>query len=224
MAGGPRRGKTAVVVLGSVLAGCRPAPTVCASEGGCVAPSSSAAPSPLSQTRRLLYDPVAVGYVRRHAGPEGTPALATLGSGDGALLLLRFSIDLPPEPHIVAAFVLLERATNVDDEPRAIDLRAARVTQAWDSRWVSWALQPRLDELGEPLTRVEPAAGSLVRVEVRKLVRRWLRRGRDEFGIAVEADAPRRAGMTFALAPGPGSSEGDGPAAYQGPRLELYVK
>ena len=62
------------------------------------------APSPLSQTRRLLYDPVDVGYVRRHAGPEGTPALATLGSGDGALVLLRFSIDLPPEPHIVAAF------------------------------------------------------------------------------------------------------------------------
>lgn len=189
-----------------------------------MAPSSSVAPSPLAQTRRLLYEPVDVGWVHRHAGSEGTPALATLGSGDGALLLLRFSIDLPPEPHIVAAFVLLERATNVDSQPGAIALRAARVTQPWDSRWVSWALQPRLDELGEPLTRVEPAAGSLVRVEVRDLVRRWLRRGRDEFGIAVEADGPPRAGMTFALVPGPGSSTDDGAVAYQGPRLELYVK
>ncbi len=189
-----------------------------------MAPSSSATPSPLSQTRRLLYEPVDVAFVRRHAGPEGTPALVTLGTGDGALVLLRFSIDLPPEPHIVEAFVLLERATNVDAEPVPIALHAARVAEAWDGRWVSWALQPRLDESGGALTRVEPAGGRLVRIDVRDLVQRWRKRGRDEFGIAVESDAPHNAGMTFALAAGPASSDGEGPVAYQGPRLELYVK
>ena len=235
MAGGPRRGKlrcrrcrgtgvVVIVALAVALGGCRPPPTVCASEGGCLAPSSSAAPSPLAQTRRLLYEPVDVAFVRRHAGPEGTPALVTLGSGDGALLLLRFSLDLPPEPQIVEAFVLLERAMNVDAEPVPIALHAARVVEAWDGRWVTWAHQPRLDELGGPITRVEPAGGSLVRVDVRDLVQRWRKRGRDEFGIAVESAAPRRAGVTFALAPGPASSEGEGSVAYQGPRLELYVK
>lgn len=189
-----------------------------------MAPSGSSSPSPLTQTRRLLYDPVDAAFVRRHAGPEGTPALVTLGSGDGALVLLRFSIDLPPESQIVEAFVLLERAMNVDAEPVPIALRTARVAEAWDGRWVSWAHQPRLDESGGPITRVEPAGGSFVRVDVRNLVQRWRKRGRDEFGIAVESDAPGRAGVTFALAAGPASSEGEGPVAYQGPRLELYVK
>lgn len=213
------------LALATSLWGCPPAPRVCASEGGCLAPASSSVPSPLSQTSRLLFEPVDVGYVRRHGGPEGTPALATLASGDGALLLLRFAIDLshlPPEPHVVEAFVLLERSMAVDAQPGAITLRAARIAQSWDSRSVSWLHQPNLDPSSGPWTRVQPASGPIVRVDVGDIVRRWLKRGRGEFGLAVEAEGPSGAGMTFALVAG--SPQGESAVAVQGPRLELYVK
>lgn len=163
--------------------------------------------------------------MRRYHGPEGTPVLATLGSGDGALLLLKFAVDLshlPPEPRIVAAFVLLERSTAVDAQPGAILLRGSRVAEPWDSRSVSWGLQPHVDPSTGPRTRVLPSSGTLVRVEVSELVRQWLKRSRDEFGVAVEADGPSGAGMTFALVPGPPEAENE--VALQGPRLELYVK
>lgn len=198
-----------LVALAALAPGCRPAPTICALGAHCVASASSA--TPLSQTRRLLYEPVDVAYVRRASDAERTPSLATLGSGDGALLLLRFSIDLPPDPRIVDAFVLLERAADVDADPGEVILRAARVTQPWDSRSVSWALRPRVESVDGSRTGVRPGAKSLVRVGVLELARRWLRRGRDEFGIAVEADGQGSAGVTFAL-------------ADRGPRLELYVK
>ena len=63
-----------------------------------------------------------------------------------------------------------------------------------------------------------------VRVDVRDLARRWLRRGPDEFGVAIEAEGPGRAGVTVALVPTSGAAERDGRTAYAGPRLELYVK
>jgi hypothetical protein len=180
-------------------------------------------PQPLSPDERHRAAPAGRRTTRRR--PRGTPALATLASGDGALLLLRFAIDLsklPPEPRIVAAFVLLERSMAVDAQPEAITLRAARVAQSWDSRSVSWLRQPNIDPSTGPWTRVQPSSGSLVRVDVGDIVRRWLKRGRDEFGLAVEAEGPSGAGMTFALVAGP--PEGAGALAAQGPRLELYVK
>jgi len=233
MVGVPRRGKrrgrvrrgpafAGLVALAALAPGCRPASTICPLDAHCAAPASSA--TPLSQTRRLLYEPVDVAYVRRHGDGDGTPALATLGSGDGALLLLRFSIDLPPEPGIVEAFVLLERAADVDADPGDVILRAARVTQPWDSRSVSWALRPRVELVDGPPTAVRSGTQSLVRLGVLDLARRWLRRGRDEFGIAVQADGPGSAGVTFALAAGGGSVQSDGDVAERGPRLELYVK
>jgi len=154
---------------------------------------------------------------------QGTPALATLG-GEGALLLLRFAVDLPPDRQIVAAFILLERAMAVDGEPDALTLHAARVTEPWDSRSVTWALQPRLEESREVRTRVDPGSGALVRVEVRGIARGWLRRSPDEFGIAVESEGSHRSAMTFALVAGATSPRDEGARAVQGPRLELYVK
>jgi hypothetical protein len=190
-----------------------------------VAGSSSGAQSPLAQTRRLLFEPVDAAYVRRHASFAGTPAFATLGSRDDGRLLLRFAIELPPESHVVEAFVILERATAVDAEPVPITLRAGRVTESWDGRSVDWAHPPHVEDLAEPLTRWAPGAGPLVRINVRDLVRRWLRRGRDEFGIAVSADGPSDAAVTFVLLPSSGPADGESPmAASLGPRLELYVK
>jgi len=234
MPGTPRRGRRSRRVLrGAFLAasaaaltalawGCVARP-VCASEGGCVA-SSSESPAPLAQTRRLLYEPVDLAYVRRGSGALGTPVLATLGASDGSLLLLRFSIDLPPEPRIVEAFILLDQAMTVDADPTPIALHASRITQPWDGRSVSFATRPHLEDFHGPATLVRPGAGAQVRVGVRDLVRRWHRRDRDELGVALLVEGSSPGGVAVALVPTSGPADPGGRAAYAGPRLELYVK
>ena len=197
-----------LLVLANVACARAEPSALCMGEADCVA-RARAVPA---TSRRLLYDPVDVAYVSRRSGNAGTPAFATLGADDGAAVLLRFSIELPPEARILEAFILLDRATRVDAVPGVVTLRAGRITQAWDSRSVSFAQQPRVEETGGLPTRVPFGGGSQVRLDVSALVRRWLRRGRDEFGIEVEADGPGQPGMTLDL------------AASSGPHLELYVK
>jgi hypothetical protein len=211
------------VALVVSLFACAPPPRMCTSGGDCGALSScvagrcvahGATPA-ISTARRLLFDPVEVGYVSRTRG-AGTPPIAPLGKGDGAYALLRFSVPLAPEAVVLEAYVLLERASDVDCDPSPIDLHAARVTVPWDERSLSWATQPRLEEIGSPVTRVLPAAGSRVRLDVRDLVLRWRRRARDELGLAVVAEGHTPRGMAFALEPSGHDAAG--------PRLELYVK
>src|SRR5580704_13522076 len=166
----------------AVLLGCSPPPRMCISGGDCGPPSScvagrcvarGAVPA-ISTARRLLYGPVDVGYVSRGAS-AGAPAIATLGRGDGAFVLLRFSVPLPVEADVLEAYVLIERVSDVDSDPEPIALHAARVTGAWDDRSLSWAQQPRVEEAGAPVTRVLPAAGRRVRLDVRDIVARWRR-------------------------------------------------
>jgi hypothetical protein len=194
----------------------------------------------------MLYDPVAVGYVRRGGGESTLPAMVALGRGDGALALLRFSLSLPPEAGVVEAYLLLDRVTDVDSDPEPIALHAAPVLDPWDARSLSWAVQPRVEEMGAPVTRVFPASGAIVRLDVRAIVERWRRRGGMDFGLAVVSDAAGRAapaagpdasaamsgarqerqGMAFALAAVAGRGRGEG-ARDEGPlapRLELYLR
>jgi hypothetical protein len=179
----------------------------------------------------MLYDPVEIGYVRRERQPE-LPAIAALGRSDSAIAFLRFSIALPPEAGVVEAYLLLDRVTDVDSDPEPIALHVAGVIDAWDARSLSWAVQPRVEEIGSPVTRVHPASGALVRLDARALVERWRRRRSTDFGLAVVSDAPGPSGtdsptgMAFALAPIPPGA-GDAPAreaAPRGPRLELYIR
>jgi hypothetical protein len=185
----------------------------------------------ISTARRMLYDPVEIGYVRRERQPE-LPSIAALGRSDGAIAFLRFSIALPPEAGVVEAYLLLDRVTDVDSDPEPIALHLAGVIDAWDARSLSWAVQPRVEEIGSPVTRVHPASGALVRLDARALVERWRRRRSTDFGLAVVSDAPGASGtgsptgMAFALAPIPPGA-GDAPAreaAPRGPRLELYIR
>ncbi len=180
--------------------------------GRCVAKGATPA---ISTARRLLFDPVEVGYVSPR-GESGTPAIVPLGKGDGALAVLRFSVSLPAEATVLEAYLLLERVSGVDCDPSLITLHVARVTAPWEDRSLSWASQPRIEEVGSPVTRVLPAAGRAVRLDVRDLVARWRRRSRDELGLAIVADGHSPTGMAFALAPSAREAAG--------PRLELYVK
>ena len=183
--------------------------------GRCVAHGAVAA---IDTARRLLFSPVDMAYLRRDGEPgqTGTASLGGVHEG-GAMVLLRFSASLPPEANVLEAYVVLERATEIDADPIPISLRAERIAEPWDGRSISWARQPRVDEIGAPVTRVSPAAGPLVRLEVRGLVQRWRRRRDDDFGIAVVAEGQSATGVAFALGP---SSAGE----RVGPRLELYVK
>jgi hypothetical protein len=184
--------------------------------GRCVARGAVVA---IATARRLLYAPVDVAYLAP-GDPQTLPAIASLGRDDGALVLLRYAIALPPEVNVIEAYVVLERAVNVAVDPTPVMLHAARVRDPWASESSSWARQPRIEEMGSPVTRVVPPAGPLVRIDVRSLVQRWRRRENDEFGIAVVAEGKSVSGMAFALAPAPGT---DIPVE-RGPTLELYVK
>ncbi|HTB76309.1 MAG TPA: DNRLRE domain-containing protein [Polyangiaceae bacterium] len=212
--------------------------------GRCVAHGAAVA---ISTARRVLYDPVAVGYVRR-GGEASLPAMVALGRGDGAIAFLRFSVSLPPEAGVVEAYLLLDRVAAVDPDPQPIALHAARIVEPWDPQSLSWAVQPRVEEVGAPVTRVLPASGAIVRLDVRELVERWRRRRGTDFGLAVVSealgrartaegadasaasaaapdarpDAPQeRQGMAFALAAGAGGGErgreGRGPGEGEGP-------
>lgn len=184
-----------------------------------------------SAVRRVVAEPVDVAYLSPGAPePAGrVPPLVVLGRGDGARLLLRFSVPIAPEEEVVEAYLLLSRSDVVDADPAPITLHVRRIAEAWDSRTVRWALQPRLMETGAPATVVTPAGRGVLRLDVRGLVSRWSRRENDEHGLAVVEDAPSATGLAIAAVDVPAGGELAGrplppPPALAGPRLELYLR
>ena len=242
------------------LPACVLAPRMCAAEsdcrgkascvaGRCVAHGATAV---IDSARRILFSPVDIAYVRPSRDDRDAD-VATLGSArdEGSLLLMRFAASLPPEAHVLEAYIVLERMTDVDTDPVPIALRAERVVDPWDGRTISWARQPRFEEVGAPVTRVYPQSGSLVRLEVRGLVQHWRRRAGRDFGIAVVAEGQSTTGIAFAISPAAMGSSEPAPASVaptfpssgmvdlhglssasvarprdhsSGPRLELYVE
>jgi hypothetical protein len=210
-------------------AACTPPLRMCTAAGDCGGASSCVAgrcvahgsvPA-ISTARRMLYDPVQVGFTRRGADARspGVPAVAALGGGDGALALARFSVRLPPEATVLEAYVLVGQVLDVDSDPGPIAVHAARVVEPWDERSLSWAVQPRIEEVGSPITQVYAGGRALIRLDVRAIVERWRRRSADDLGIAILAEAIR--GRADA---GPASRTGVAVALAPGPKLELYVR
>lgn len=223
-----------------LAAACVPPPRMCVAEaecgsqsacvaGRCVARGATAA---IDSARRLLFSPLDVGWTHRGGG-DGSPAVATLGRGDGGVLFLRFSLPLPREATVLEAYLLLDRIPDATTDPSPIALHTARVVGAWDSRSLTWGSQPPMEEVGAPVTRIVGTAGATVRLEVRELLQRWRKGERDDFGIAVVADGRSATGITFALAPydvpadrrDPVLASTAGPhTQLDGPRLEAYVR
>jgi hypothetical protein len=218
----------------------------CIKESACVAgrcqPDRPNVKPAIDAARRLVVHPVDVAYLRRGDSANGgaLPPLFSLGK-DSAVLMMRFSVALSPTANVVEAYVVLRRTDAVDDDPAPISLHATRIVQAWESRSISWALQPRIVETRTPATVVEPGGPTLVRLDVRDLVRQWPRHDEVDQGIAIVSDSDTRTGTTFAfraLGAGQASSSdygsgarGEGqrlsspqPAPELGPYLELYVR
>ncbi len=197
-----------MLALGAVLvsASCVPPPRMCTSEGDCGAQAScvagrcmahGATPA-IATARRLLVAPEDVGWVRRGDATGG--AVATLGRGDGATVFLRFSVPLPAETSLVEGYLLLQRAPQVDSDPGTLTLHASLVEGPWDRGTLSWGRQPRVVELGAPVTTVATAGGgTFIRLDVRAIVERWRRRDRTEGGIAVVSEGQTPSGMPIAL-------------------------
>ncbi|WP_394851238.1 DNRLRE domain-containing protein [Pendulispora rubella] len=235
-----------LVLLLALLPGCVARPRMCVASSECGARQScvvgrcqDSAGVPLIQkkeVRRLVLDPVAIGYVERGRGATdgALPPIFTLGrsAGGDSRLYLRFAV--PPavakDTAILEAYVLLDRSLAVQPDPTPLVLHAARVVSPWDPRSISWQFQPRFEDAssgGSPATRVVPAARRVVRVDVRDIVQRWRSRdGRDQ-GIVIMADNSTEVGMAFALASAgsaAGSAAGNPDAdPASAPRLELYL-
>lgn len=222
------------LVLAWAGAGCAARPRMCtassecATKLACVAgrcqPQGAAVKPAVDAARRLVVRPADVACVRRGATASGggLPAVVSLGR-DSAMLLLRFRVPLAPTVNVVEAYVVLRRSEAVDDDPEPISLHAARVAEPWDSRSIAWGRQPRVVDGRSPTTLVEPGGPSLVRIDVRDLVRRWPRRDPADQGLAILAADETPTGATFALrAAGvdPGPSSTVDPEPY----LELYVR
>jgi len=215
---------------GLASSACTPPPQMCMAEAECGPQSSCVAGRcvvhgaiPLiASSRRVVYAPVDEATIHRGGhGPGPSARIVSLGRDDDALVLLRFQVPIPPEADVIEAYLILQRAVGIDADPAIIALHAARIVGPWDGRTVSWAVQPRLEDFGAPVTRVRPVSGPVVRLDVHDLVRRWRRGGRDEFGVAVVAEGRSPTGIAFAMAP----TSGD-PASppFIGPALELYMK
>jgi hypothetical protein len=198
------------------------APSDCGGSSSCVAGrciATGAVPA-ISTARRVVYEPVDVGYVRR-GGPalQGTPAgaVATFGLPGEPRMFMRFEVALRPDEALVEAFLAIERAPDVAADPATITLHAAPVVERWDGRLVSWGSQPRIEELGLPRTPVSAAGGARVRLDVRALLERWRRQRTSSDGgvsLAVLSDGESASGVTFAMTPG----------RSRGPELELYLR
>jgi len=199
---------TSIVAVSLGSASCVRPPQMCTADADCRTLSCvagrcigrGATPS-IANAHRILYPAVDIAYLRRGDTADEDVAIATLGSNDSALLLLRFAVQLPPETAVLEAYLLLERATEVDDDPTPLALHAARIVEPWDSGSVSWGRQPRFEDSGAPVTRVHAGSGPLVRMDVRTIVQRWRRRAAAEFGLAVVADGRSETGISIALAP-----------------------
>lgn len=214
--------RSAVVFLPTLLAAaCVPPSRTCALEadcdtraacvaGRCVTKGATAA---IDSARRLLFVPVAMAWrARQGKDKEFDPTIVTLGrtSDGGAIAFVRFEAELPVETKVLEAYILLERASDIDVDPEPITLYPERILDPWDSSSLSWGRAPHTQDIGAARTRVSATSGPLVRLEIRDLVKRWRRRGSREFGVAIVADGDSATGIAFLWAPG-------------GPKLELYV-
>lgn len=221
-----------------VMLGCAPRPRMCTASSECATqtacvggrcqPDKPNVKPAIDAARRLVVRPTEVAYLRRGDGPTGgaLPPLFALGR-DSAVLMLRFSVPLPTTANLVEAYVVLRRSDAVDDDPAPISLHATRIIDGWEPRSISWALQPRVLDVRTPATVVEPGGPSLVRLDVRDLVRQWPKHDPRDQGIAIVADNETRTGTTFAFravgAVGTADSRSSSAADVE-PYLELYLR
>lgn len=193
--------------------------------GRCVAKEGVAE---ATYSERLVLDPVAVAYVRRHGEPARSGVRAVVigrESDGGARLLLRFRTRLPPDVSIVEAHLLVDRVHMAGRATAPLLLRTARITEPWDPERVAWVTAPGQDDRGIAAAYVGVGAQRTTRLPVQSIVSRWRGHFGDDHGIALFADGATERGVAVALAPTADEAPlAGGEETALGPRLELYVR
>lgn len=181
-----------------------------------------------TSVRRVVARPTDIAYVRAGDAPSAVPPVVVLGRDD-ARLLLRFQQPIAEEETVVEAYLLLDRVDAMDVDPSPVSLHVERIVDPWDARSITWAHQPRIEDLRSPATIVTGSGRPLVRLDVKALVSRWKRHDPTDQGLAVVVGTRNATGMAFASAPlhAPEPDPGEPMRAVwtpNGPRLELYLQ
>lgn len=206
----------------------------CGGRGACIAGRCQLEKATLKpaidSARRLVVHPVDIGFTSSVTKAEAAlPTLLPLGR-DSTKLLLRFALTLPAGSNVIEAYVVLRRASAVDDDPRTATFRALRIAEPWTGGAVPWGRAPRLVDARLPVTTVEPGTTPLVRVDVKDAVRGWARRDPSEHGLAIVAEGGGATGTAIALTGSALEAEGGSrltlatSAADPEPYLEIYVR
>jgi hypothetical protein len=220
-------------IVASILASCAPRARMCIATSECPAESACVAgrcqldkPSvrpALENASRWIVRPSDVAFVSNdHTSDGSLPPAFVLNAHGSSVLLLRFAVSLPKNATVVEAYIVLHRAEAIDIDPEPILLHTARIVEPWVGRSVSWGRLPRIEDTRAPEARLEPSGPSLVRLDVRDLVRGWERRDPADQGIAVVADNASRTGAAFAFRSS--GIDSAGVSKDVEPHLELYIR
>ena len=179
-----------------------------------------------TNVRRVVVHPTDVAWLESGADPRVLPPAVAIGKTEGKLLL-HFEAPMTADDEVVEAYLLLDRIDVMDTDPTSILLHAERVVEPWSARTISWARQPRVEDVRSPSTVVSVGARPLVRLDVSDLVRHWKLRDPADQGLAVVAGGTNRTGVPFAMVDSTASADPSDPTKPvwipSGPRLELYL-
>lgn len=228
---GPRHAIHAVIAASIVasLASCaarledgRPCaePGTCESGRTCVAGRcrpSETAPSP-PDSLRVVLKPAGLAVIASSDSGGGGPDLPetiALGrdSSGTVVMLFRFVPTWHEDAEVMSAFIVLDPIEGGPPATRPTTFEMARIVDAWRPEAASWGRQPRL-AVPKTAGSVLPHGALPVRIDVTPLVRDWVKRKPDDFGIALLAHGDDVYGTAFST----GVSRG------AGPRLEVYVR
>ncbi|CAN5596654.1 hypothetical protein BH09MYX1_BH09MYX1_19490 [soil metagenome] len=181
-----------------------------------------------ANSRRLVAHPTDIAYLRSGGDPASVPPAIVLGKDD-ARLLLKFEVAIGPEDDVVEAYLLLDRLDVMDTDPSPISLHVERIIDRWDTRSITWARQPRMEDDRGPATLLSVGARPLVRLDVTAFVKRWKRRDPSDQGLAVVAGSTNATGIAFAAVDSAGSETDTSDPSKplwipSAPRLELYLQ
>lgn len=221
-----------VAAVASLAPACAPRERMCAVDdpckeglscvsGRCVSPKAAVrlfevddAGSPL--VKRRVLRPTDLAWLASDDLHGAVPDVVGLGGASKGVLLMRFG-DVVVPPDLVEAYVLLRRAPGTDPPAQPIVLGAHRIEEAWESKSLSTTRPPRLADALGPETRVLPASGDIVRIDVRALVAGWSQKRVNDNGVAIVVSSDVAAAPLYvALSPSRGVAEG--------PVLEMYAR
>ena len=161
----------------------------------------------------LAPDDLAVTSSRDPSGAaQELPAVVVLGRGSSTLFL-HFAVPIQDPRDVTAAVLVLEPPRDAIPPVSPIPIHVAPILDSWRGEDVVNGRAPRV-AVPERAGVYSGAFGSVVRLDVTAIVKRWAERHADDHGLAIVADESDAYGAPFSL----------GVTETRGPRLEVYLR